>query len=138
LEQFERFSDVLSHDLGTPLSLAKGRLEMALEEYESEHLRKANEALDRVNHLVEELASVMREGELVNEIEDVSLEETARRWGPSRPERTLPSKSTTRVCAPTRTPCHGFWRICSVTLLNTVQQAIGRSPMTPSNTLAPR
>ncbi|MDZ7688337.1 MAG: PAS domain S-box protein [Halobacteriales archaeon] len=82
LEQFERFSDVLSHDLGTPLSVAKGRLEMALEEFENEHVEKASCALDRVDRLVEGLAGVMREGELVNEIEDVSLEEAANRvWG---------------------------------------------------------
>ena len=82
LEQFERFSDVLSHDLGTPLTVAKGRLEMAQEEFESEHLEKANGALDRVDRLVEDLSSVMREGEIVNEIEDVSLKKAANRvWG---------------------------------------------------------
>ena len=78
LEQFERFGGVLSHDLSSPLTVVKERIKLAQEEYEDEHLERANEALERVESLVEDLAEVMREGELVNDIEEVSLEETAR------------------------------------------------------------
>jgi PAS domain S-box-containing protein len=78
LKQFERFGGVLSHDLKSPLTAAKGRIKMAQEEYEDEHLERANEALERVESLIEDLADVMREGELVNDIGEVSLEETAR------------------------------------------------------------
>ena len=82
LKQFERFSSVLLHDVGTPLSVAKGRLQMAREATEDENLEKADEALDRVDRIVEGLSNVMREGELVTETTDISLKEAARNvWG---------------------------------------------------------
>jgi len=82
LGQFEVFGSVLSHDLGNPLAVVEGRLEMARDECENEHLEKASDALDRVEKIVEDLSEVMRQGELVNDVTVVSLEDTARSvWG---------------------------------------------------------
>jgi len=74
LNQFEQFGNVLSHDLRTPLTTAQGRLELAQETGDEEHLRQAETALERLDDLIEDLSSVMREGELVGEMTAVELE----------------------------------------------------------------
>jgi PAS domain S-box-containing protein len=71
--QFETFGDVLAHDLRTPLATLRGRLDLAEETGESEQFDAAREALDRVEGLVEDLADVMREGNVVTEVEPVDL-----------------------------------------------------------------
>ncbi|MFB6111522.1 MAG: sensor histidine kinase [Halobacteriaceae archaeon] len=77
LQQFEHFGSVLSHDLRTPLNTALGRIELARDTGELEHLAKAEAALERLDALIDDLATVMREGELVRATEAVSLTETA-------------------------------------------------------------
>lgn len=76
--QFESFGSTLSHDLRTPLNTLEGRLELARETGESEHFDAAERALDRLDTLIEDLATVMREGQLTNEITDVDLDAVAR------------------------------------------------------------
>ena len=73
LQQFEHFGSVVSHDLRTPLDTAMGRLELARETGEEEHLDAMATALDRLNELIGDLSSVMREGELISDIESVEL-----------------------------------------------------------------
>jgi PAS domain S-box-containing protein len=73
LDQFEQFGGVLSHDLRTPLNTARGRLELARETGDDDHLDRVEAALDRLGELVEDLAEVMREGELVREETPVEL-----------------------------------------------------------------
>ena len=73
LDQFEHFGSVVSHDLRTPLQTARGRLELAVTTGEQEHLDDAVTALDRMDELIEHLSTVMREGELITEIEAVDL-----------------------------------------------------------------
>ena len=78
LDQFEQFGSVLSHDLRTPLNVAQGRLELARESGETEHLEQAESALERLDELIDDLAGVMREGELVNDVGPTDLEEAVR------------------------------------------------------------
>lgn len=78
LAQFDEFASVLSHDLRTPLSVVRGRLELARDTGETEHLEQAEAALDRLDELIEDLAGVMREGELVSDIDTVDLAAVAR------------------------------------------------------------
>jgi len=78
LDQFEHFGSVLSHDLRTPLTTAQGRLELAQETGDEEHLRQAETALERLDDLIEDLSSVMREGELVGDITAVEMEDCLR------------------------------------------------------------
>ncbi|MFB6156871.1 MAG: PAS domain S-box protein [Haloferacaceae archaeon] len=73
LDQFEAFGSVLSHDLRTPLRTAEGRLELARETGEPEHLDRAVAALERLDALIDDLATVMREGELVDEVATVDV-----------------------------------------------------------------
>jgi len=78
LDQFEHFGSVLSHDSRTPLTTAQGRLELAQETGDEEHIRQAAAALERVDDLIEDLSSAMREGELVGDITAVEMEDCLR------------------------------------------------------------
>jgi len=76
--QFETFGDILAHDLETPLLTLEGRLELAAETGDTTHVVAARESLDRVRTLVDDLATVMREGSVVSDVCDVDLDEVAR------------------------------------------------------------
>jgi len=72
-ERLEAFADTVSHDLRSPLNVATGRLELAQEECDSEHLEEVANGLDRCNALIDDLLTLAREGESVNEMEPVTL-----------------------------------------------------------------
>ncbi len=77
-KQFDTFGDVLAHDLRTPLATLQGRLQLARETGDDEHFDAAEDALDRVETLVDDLAHVMREGSVVNDVRRVDLQSLAR------------------------------------------------------------
>lgn len=80
-ERLEEFASVVSHDLRNPLSVASGRLELAREECDSDHLTAIGRAHDRMETLIEDLLAVAREGETTMELEEVDLADiTARCW----------------------------------------------------------
>ena len=72
-ERLEEFVGVVSHDLRTPLTVVEGRVRLARDETDSEHLDAAARALDRMEELIADLLRLAREGERVNEIESVPL-----------------------------------------------------------------
>ncbi|MFB6106785.1 MAG: PAS domain-containing protein [Halobacteriaceae archaeon] len=83
LDQFEAFGSVLSHDVKTPLNVVEGHLQLAAETGDEAHFEKARAGLDRLTELLDDLATVLREGELVGDETAVSLGETARDiWDP--------------------------------------------------------
>ena len=61
-ERLEEFASVVSHDLRTPLTTARGSLELAGEAVSNEHLDWATRSLDRADRIVEDLYSLAREG----------------------------------------------------------------------------
>jgi PAS domain S-box-containing protein len=73
------FAAVVSHDLRNPLNVAGGRVELAVEQGDTSHLPPAVDALDRMEQLIDDLLTVAHEGDLVSEIEAVSLRESAER-----------------------------------------------------------
>ncbi|MDY6819043.1 MAG: PAS domain S-box protein [Halobacteriales archaeon] len=75
-ERLEDFASVVSHDLRNPLRVAEGRLELAQEQYESQHLEEAANAVDRSLALIEDLLTLAREGERVGDLEPVTLADT--------------------------------------------------------------
>ncbi|MFB6311943.1 MAG: PAS domain-containing sensor histidine kinase, partial [Salinirussus sp.] len=77
-ERLERFTKAVSHDLRSPLAVAQGGVELAIEECDSEHLETAASALDRSEQLIEDLLDVAREGSQVDELNPVELETVAR------------------------------------------------------------
>ncbi|MEF8855225.1 MAG: HAMP domain-containing sensor histidine kinase, partial [Haloarculaceae archaeon] len=81
-ERLDRFASLVSHDLRNPLHVAEGRLELAREECESEHLEGIASAHDRMATLIEDLLTLARQGDRLTEVEPVDLGTLARRcWG---------------------------------------------------------
>ncbi|WP_247001622.1 sensor histidine kinase [Halosolutus gelatinilyticus] len=76
-ERLEEFASVLSHDLRNPLTVAKGYLELAQMDCESEHFEHVAQAHDRMEALIEDLLTLAREGADCITLADVSLAETA-------------------------------------------------------------
>jgi PAS domain S-box-containing protein len=75
-ERLEKFTDVVSHDLRNPLNVADVRLELAQEECDSEHLDDVTNALNRMETLIDDLLTLAREGERVDETDTVDLADT--------------------------------------------------------------
>ena len=74
-DQLAAFAGVVAHDLRNPLTVAKGRVELASQECDTEHLAKAAEALDRMEALVEDTLVLAHHGRTVAETEPVPLGE---------------------------------------------------------------
>ncbi len=72
-EQLDRFASFVSHDLQSPISAVRGRLELALETGGREHIEKAMEAIERVDELRTDLVETLRTGEIVSETTDVNI-----------------------------------------------------------------
>lgn len=91
-EQLEGFASVVSHDLRSPLNVAKGHLDLAQEAYDSPHLDTVGRTLNRMESLIEEILTLAREGERVHELESVNLADTVERcW------HSIPSADATLV-----------------------------------------
>lgn len=72
-EHLEKFSSIVSHDLRNPLNVPQGRLQLAAEECDSEHLADVANAHDRMEDLIKDLLAVARVGNHISKIEPVPL-----------------------------------------------------------------
>jgi PAS domain S-box-containing protein len=72
-ERLDRFASVVSHDLRNPLNVAEGRLELAREECDSEHLEPLARAHERMGVLIDDMLALARAGERVGDIEALDL-----------------------------------------------------------------
>jgi len=72
-ERLEEFTSVVSHDLRNPLNVASGRLDLARDECDSDHLDAVAGAHDRMESLIEDLLTLARQGETVAAVEPVDL-----------------------------------------------------------------
>ncbi len=72
-ERLEEFASVVSHDLRNPLNVAAGRLDLAMDECDSEHLEDVARAHDRMAELIDGLLALARQGHATTEIEPVDL-----------------------------------------------------------------
>ncbi|MDY6819680.1 MAG: hybrid sensor histidine kinase/response regulator [Halobacteriales archaeon] len=77
-EHLDDFASVVSHDLRNPLNVANGRLDIARQEHNNEHLTTAARALDRMERLIEDLLTLARQGDTVDELAPVDLEALCR------------------------------------------------------------
>lgn len=100
-DRLNEFANVLSHDLRSPLTVAEGRLELVQEEYDSEDIATALDAIDRMNTLVDDLLRLAKEPDPDVELRSVSLASVARDcWGTvSVPEATLSIESDQTINA---------------------------------------
>lgn len=76
-DQLEEFTTIVSHDLKNPLHVAKARVALAREEYDSEDLIHAEKALTRMEELIDDLLTLARTGSEVSELEPVNLDSMA-------------------------------------------------------------
>jgi PAS domain S-box-containing protein len=90
LERLNKFTDALSHDLRSPLSVIGGRLHLYRETGEPEHLDAIGTTAERMEQLVEDLLQVARSGQVVKDPDSTLIGdvlETAR-------EGSLPESAT--------------------------------------------
>jgi len=76
-EQFDQLASVVSHDLGTPVQTIRGRLELAAETGDADHIDDALRAVDRLDELRDDLAGVLRTKEVVGETETIDVGDLA-------------------------------------------------------------
>jgi PAS domain S-box-containing protein len=77
-ERLEAFASVVSHDLRNPLSVAKGYAELLAEDG-SENAAEVDAALDRMAEIIDDLLALAREGEVLDDTEQVAVADVAER-----------------------------------------------------------
>ncbi|WP_424009362.1 PAS domain S-box protein [Haloferax denitrificans] len=81
-ERLSEFTRVVSHDLRTPLTTAKGYFDIVAEspdDADAEDLRKLGRSLDRVEELLSDLTTLATQGETVAETEPLHFRRAAER-----------------------------------------------------------
>jgi PAS domain S-box-containing protein len=78
-ERLEEFASIVSHDLQTPITVADARLDMAMEDCDSEHLPAIGDALTRMGEIIDATLTLAREGQIVDETKPVDLDAIADR-----------------------------------------------------------
>ena len=73
-DRLKEFTDILSHDLKTPLAVIDGRLDLFRETGEQEHLAVIETTTDRMERLVDDLLRVARQGQVVEDPEPTGIE----------------------------------------------------------------
>ncbi|MCD2202331.1 hybrid sensor histidine kinase/response regulator [Halobacterium sp. KA-6] len=76
-ERLEAFATIVSHDLRAPLNVASGRLALARDDDDSEHLEAVASSLDRMETLIEDTLTLAREGQAVSDREHVDVADVA-------------------------------------------------------------
>lgn len=72
-DQLDRFAGIVSHDLRNPLQVAEGRLELAREDIESDHLDAIAENHERMERMIDNLLTLARAGTGIDERDSVAL-----------------------------------------------------------------
>lgn len=72
-ERLDQFASVVSHDLRNPLEIATGNLSIVRKELDHDRLAAIARAHDRMAALIEDLLTLAREGEAVDDPEAVDL-----------------------------------------------------------------
>lgn len=85
-EQLDNFAAVVSHDIRSPLTIAQGYTELARErENNREELRQVQQALDRIDELIDDVLTLARDGTEVGEMELLPLTDVIEAaWNDSR------------------------------------------------------
>ncbi|PCR89725.1 histidine kinase N-terminal 7TM domain-containing protein [Natrinema ejinorense] len=75
--KLDEFAGVVSHDLRNPLTVSKGYLELLEEEYDPDYVRTIAESHERMEHLIEDVLTLTRQGRVAIELDPVALEAVA-------------------------------------------------------------
>lgn len=77
-EHLDEFASIVSHDLRSPLNVAKGRLTIAERECDTEQLAAADDALTRMESLIDDLLTLARNSQTIEATEPIELENVAK------------------------------------------------------------
>ena len=77
-DRLEEFASVVSHDLRSPLEVARGRLELYDTTGDADHLDAVGDSLDRISTLIDDLLALARQGESVSGLEPACVSAVAR------------------------------------------------------------
>lgn len=72
-DRLDEFTSVISHDLRNPLNVASGQLELAQDTVDNQHLEHASDALDRIDQMIDDLLTLAKQGDLIDDRRRVSL-----------------------------------------------------------------
>jgi PAS domain S-box-containing protein len=72
-ERLEDFAGIVSHDLRNPINVVQGRIELAREDPEDEHFDSMEESLERMEAIIDDVLTMARQGQTVEETEPVDL-----------------------------------------------------------------
>ncbi|WP_435067205.1 ATP-binding response regulator [Haloplanus sp. C73] len=75
-ERLNEVASLVSHDLRSPLNVARGHLSIARNDAADDHLDEVAHALDRMDELVGDLLTLTHEGERTSDLEPVDLAAT--------------------------------------------------------------
>ncbi|RXK49378.1 sensor histidine kinase [Halorientalis pallida] len=73
VDRLDDFAGIVSHDLRNPLNVAQLNLESLRADVDDERLTRADDALDRMAGLIDDVLTVARQGQHVTETETVAL-----------------------------------------------------------------
>lgn len=76
-ERLEELAAFISHDLQNPLNVASGHLELLEDHKDNRHIEAIDQAVDRMEELVEDLLAMARSGQTLIDPEPVRLDEAA-------------------------------------------------------------
>jgi len=77
-EQLEEFARIVSHDLRNPLNVLVGSLELAQETGEMDHLETCEQAVHRMDQLIDDLLSLAQQGKQIESVESADLDQVAK------------------------------------------------------------
>lgn len=72
--RLQQFAGVVSHDLRSPLNVATGYLDAAVEDDSTEHVAEARASLARMDDLIDDLLTLARQGQSIGDPEPVDVE----------------------------------------------------------------
>jgi PAS domain S-box-containing protein len=72
-ESLDQFASTVSHDLRNPLNIAQLRLDLAQDEAESKHLHAVRDAHERMEALIDDLLTLARQGNVIDETDPADL-----------------------------------------------------------------
>lgn len=72
-DRLDEFAGIVTHDLRNPLNVVEGRLELAREESDSEHLEQIDTAIGRINRIIDDMLWLAREGRDIGSTEPVEI-----------------------------------------------------------------
>ena len=72
-ERLEKFVSIVSHDLRNPLNVIQGSLELIEDSGDTSHTELGLRGVNRMENLIEDLLTLAREGDRIEEVESINL-----------------------------------------------------------------